>query len=518
MDGKILILAGLTISGLITLILATASFKHRRSEVAQTFIALMLCMTCYSLGYALELSFTELSGIKWALRIEYLGISFFPPIWILLALQYAGRSRLLTPWVLRGLFCLSGLTLVLHVSNDLHGLYYHELSLNRSGPFPLADISGGVWYYVHLAYINIAFLVGVVVYVSWVLRSPGLYRKQASAMLLASLIPWFGHAAYHLGLSPYGIDIIPFTFILAGPLFALALFRFGLLSLSPIARDLVFERMNDPVIVLDDDWRVNDFNAAAAAVFSASTPLAVGVRSSEVLAAFPDLLQQFQGGLQDIREVSISGSQGTQQFRSTVTPIFRKNQRLGNILNLVDITEHKIMMNKLHELATIDELTGTNNRRQFMHLSQKELMRAKRYEKPCSIILLDLDHFKAVNDTYGHSVGDQVLTTVIDTIRRNVRLQDILGRYGGEEFVILLPETPPGTAISIAERLRGFLENQMLRVNGQAIRITASFGVSGQDPVMKENLDSLLNQADLALYRAKGKGRNRVEMDVTERP
>jgi two-component system chemotaxis response regulator CheY len=178
--------------------------------------------------------------------------------------------------------------------------------------------------------------------------------------------------------------------------------------------------------------------------------------------------------------------------------------RIGErIINL----EHRIQ-----ELANTDTLTGLLNRRAFMKRIMQEISRVQREKNPLSLILIDIDHFKYVNDTYGHQVGDLVLQRFAGQLTTSARPYDCLGRYGGEEFVVCLPGATGLQAVSVAERIRVQIENMeiMLPDDTRSIRITASFGTACYAAGSVESLDLLIKNADDALYLAKDKGRNRV--------
>ena len=163
--------------------------------------------------------------------------------------------------------------------------------------------------------------------------------------------------------------------------------------------------------------------------------------------------------------------------------------------------------------ARTDSLTGVASRGAFTETAEAEIQRALRYRQPLCMVLIDLDHFKTVNDTHGHASGDAVLASFARTIFREVREVDVIGRLGGEEFAVLLPNISAGEAVQVAERMRYAVEKSELRVNGQPLHYTASFGVAEFDP-RELSLSSLLSRADSALYDAKRRGRNRVELAV----
>jgi len=167
---------------------------------------------------------------------------------------------------------------------------------------------------------------------------------------------------------------------------------------------------------------------------------------------------------------------------------------------------------EIARMAETDELTGLYNRRKFLELAEKEVIKCRRYDRPFSFMMLDLDHFKKVNDTYGHQAGDKVLMHFADLVKNQLRNVDILGRLGGEEFGIVLVETHLDDARTVAERIRQTLGTEGIHIDGgNSINVTVSIGlpeVSNADCM----LDHVISQADTALYRVKKEGRDNVEV------
>ncbi len=182
---------------------------------------------------------------------------------------------------------------------------------------------------------------------------------------------------------------------------------------------------------------------------------------------------------------------------------------VGAIETIRDITDRKEVEKKLHTMATTDELTNLWNRRYFMQSVSQEIERAKRYKQYFSVMMLDIDHFKKVNDTQGHAAGDAVLQHLASIIKKNLRRLDIPGRIGGEEFGIILPSTNLEKAALLAERLRKDIENSPAYYNGNEIAFTVSIGVTNYHHRLSK-VDELLKIVDDALYKAKDHGRNRV--------
>lgn len=161
-------------------------------------------------------------------------------------------------------------------------------------------------------------------------------------------------------------------------------------------------------------------------------------------------------------------------------------------------------------MAATDSLTRLSNRRTGIVRLEEEISRHHRLQSPLSCLLLDIDHFKEINDTYGHLAGDAVLISVADILRQCVREYDIVCRYGGEEFMILLPETGLAAAITVAERMREKISENTVIFNDESIKVTASVGVTQMKYQGQETADSIIYHADCALYEAKAGGRNRV--------
>jgi diguanylate cyclase (GGDEF)-like protein len=223
----------------------------------------------------------------------------------------------------------------------------------------------------------------------------------------------------------------------------------------------------------------------------------------------PDILAEFE-----IRQDEIGRFTGI--FESLATYVSERTRRLEAAV--AERTEHlnreiarrKALEEELRRAASIDSLTGTNNRRHFLVLCDKERQRARRYGRPMALFLIDVDRFKRINDNHGHAAGDQVLKQFVAACLESLRPQDILGRLGGEEFGVVLPECTADAAARVAERLRRALAAVEVPLPGGALRFTVSIGVADWPP--QQPLETAMEHADKALYAAKSGGRNRVVM------
>lgn len=190
-----------------------------------------------------------------------------------------------------------------------------------------------------------------------------------------------------------------------------------------------------------------------------------------------------------------------------ITRPFRAQELIARTRTHIELKKAK---EKLLTMAVTDELTGLFNRRYFMNRLNQEFERVKRYESIFTFIMIDIDYFKRINDTHGHLAGDCVLRNAADIMKKSLRLSDTVGRIGGEEFAILLPETEIEYGVEIAERLRKKIDESELDFECKSLKLTISAGISDSDSG-DLTVDAVLNRADMALYSAKEDGRNRVK-------
>jgi diguanylate cyclase (GGDEF)-like protein len=224
-----------------------------------------------------------------------------------------------------------------------------------------------------------------------------------------------------------------------------------------------------------------------------------------------DLRKLFES-LQDIRDLEIKmKTSANVEFIAEFSAIkMEYNGAPAILVALNDISERKALEVELVKQASTDPLTGIGNRRHFMLQAEQEMGRARRFGRPFSVMMMDVDHFKPINDRHGHAVGDVVLQAVVRRASDGLRQSDQIARLGGEEFAAMLPETNLAAAAAVAERIRQNLVSRPIIASGKAIDCTISIGTAE----MREGditIDDLLRRADEALYRAKAAGRNRVE-------
>lgn len=510
------ITGNLIISIILNGYLAAYACRRRRNKAgAMPYIGLILSVMAYSVGYTFEIAGSTPEELGFWLRVEYLGVSFLPALWLIFVWEYVGDERFLTRRRIWALFAIPMITLILHFTNGWHHLFYQEIHLKKVGPFSVAVLEKGPWYWVQIAYLYFSLVYGNLLLWREYRRAPALYKGQTVCMMLGSLLPLTGDLIYLTGNSPGGIDLGPFMIAFTTPLYAWGLFRFQMLNLVPIARDKVFEGIRDGVIVLDEQNRLADFNPAAGAILPELSKDAIGKPINRAVS-HQEFAKQLAAGCSEF-EIQIIMENEKQYYQSRISPIVnRRGILIGKTIIISNVTDRVLLLEKLNNLAMIDEATQLYNRRKFREESLEKLAQARREGRPVAAMIMDVDHFKQVNDHYGHGAGDRVLYAIAQRCRENLTPGALLGRYGGEEFTVYLAGASPAEAFDAAERLRLAIAVAPVEWEGRSIQITASFGVAAVKNAAGIHLDQLLQAADEALYKAKDAGRNCTVLNEVE--
>jgi len=281
--------------------------------------------------------------------------------------------------------------------------------------------------------------------------------------------------------------------------------------------DTILNNINAHVYMKDSERTFLYVNSQVAELFGDEAANIIGKKDTEVLPKeMADHFYQsdrvvFKTQKRQVIEESATDDEGNiHHYISTKIPFLSPDKRSALIGFSTEVTELFLLKEEFKKLATIDPLTKLFNRRYFTEQADKEFIRAQRYKLSMALISIDIDHFKSINDKYGHPAGDKVLVAVSKQLQDSLRQTDILARIGGEEFSILLPETTAESAIVFAERIRA--EQAKLHITGEwqgEITLSVSIGISGFN-VDDEAFDVLFSRADKALYQAKNSGRNKV--------
>lgn len=340
------------------------------------------------------------------------------------------------------------------------------------------------------------------------LASGKLYGKHLLVVFAGLTIAALGNIAYSFKLIP-GLrqDFTAITMVLGCAIFVFTTLRTNVVDLVPIAREVVFDHMNEGFIVLNRRGLVVDYNRPVSSLLRTEENF-IG----QPLDVFIPELVNWESHLENDRSYEIE----LVRDDSRTIEVSRENllsagtENIGTLITLRDITEMAKLRKDLEILAISDPLTNLSNRRYFLQQGELAVAQANRHMLQLSLLMLDIDHFKQVNDTYGHKVGDEILVAVTQEISKSIRIVDTFSRFGGEEFMILLPFTAKDEAIHTAGRILRIVHDTQFVTSAGLLHIKLSLGVSTFAAGADDDLDALINRADNGLYFAKHNGRNRL--------
>lgn len=495
--------------------LLVAALQQRSASQRPSFTLLVISIGLWALFSTLAMISQEESWYIFWRDLVFAPLSLVPPLLLIFTMEFTDHTAWLPGRQRLWLFLLPGLTQLVLFLNPVLGWLYKDTQSAQVGIFRYTTEWGfGSWYLVHAVYSYALILTSLSLTLGLLLRLKSYQRLPARLLFLGVLIPFLINIPYAFQLLPPNFpDPNPLALALASVLISQAIRRHRLLDLLPIDRSTLFDLMTDPLIALDRDEQVVDLNPAAERLLGLSMEESQGKTGSSLLPAWGILRLSHTFDQAFVSEIELEVDGEKYIFRLKATALWSHAGVLGGwLIALNDITQLKHAQAELLHLATTDPLTGVANRRHFFHHAAFEMNRADRYGHAVSVLMIDLDDFKQVNDRLGHAAGDRALAEAARRMRQSLRQVDLLARYGGEEFVALLPESGQTQSWAAALRLHNELSNPMILIEGKDALITASIGVATRLPGSSDTLDELLHRADRALYKAKGSGKNCVRV------
>jgi diguanylate cyclase (GGDEF)-like protein/PAS domain S-box-containing protein len=520
----------LFLTTLISIFVAVIAWRRRSAPGGMMLFLAMLGVAEWNFCAAFETAAVDPAvKITWS-KILYLGSVSSSLLMLFFAVTYTHRRHWLKRWVIVSLTVLSIIHVLMAATNDWHHLIWTDFSPAAGN---ILIYHHGAWFWVYVA-TTYAFTSLATLLLIWTaLRSKGIYRRQALAILFASIAPWVLSLSYVFNVTPFpGLDTSPVGYMMFGLILVWSFKGVKFLDLVPVARGVLIEKMLSGVVVVDTQDRLVDINPAALRILDLTKRPRPGQTANEILS--PQLELPFFHSVTADRVVEMTLKQNPSRFvEIQITPLYETRARLsGYLIILRDITRRKQseieirqanqrlqeqlleiqnLQGELREQAMRDSLTGLYNRRHLDESLGRILSWAGRDAFPVVLMMVDIDHFKQVNDAYGHAAGDLLLKALSRLLDQQTRLEDIACRFGGEEFLLVFLEMDLQDSLPKAEKLRSAFE--ALRVYFQDIQLgaTISIGIAGY-PAHAVDASALIHAADMALYAAKSAGRNCIRV------
>jgi diguanylate cyclase (GGDEF)-like protein/PAS domain S-box-containing protein len=410
-------------------------------------------------------------------------------------------------------------------------LIFEQIDVQLVGELAVLRLERGLGFWINTYYSYVLILLAFFILGVGILRANPFFRRQYLIILVGSIIPFAASLFTQMNYTELAdLDMAPISFGVSSILYAYAVFRHQFMDLVPVARGHLIESMSDGVLVLDEHNRIVDINPAMQSIVDKDPSLLIGQNVSVVLNLWTQNAEQLLNGIETRTELKVP-KKPSSYLDLRITALYDDNQKVnGRLMVFRDVTDRKeveqdlrramdrlqtqlieigVLQSQLREQAIRDVLTNLFNRRYLEETLERELARATRESYPLCVIMMDLDYFKDVNDTYGHEAGDVVLKALAQTVTSKSRHGDFVCRYGGEEFVLVMPNIGIEKATERAEDLHITINALNIPYGIFNLTTTISMGIAWY-PAHGKTKEELMRAADRAMYVAKNTGRNRV--------
>lgn len=523
-------------SAIICAVTAVLAFLRRRSFGMAWLAILAGLMAVWAFFNALAWLNAGEAGAKLWLYISLSAALIMPVSMFALVLEVAHRPARFKGWWMPALLLIEPvLGLFALWTNDFHHLFITSFNTFTQDGLVYLDLQRGPLSWVSVGYTYLILVICMVMLIEALMSSAPLFRWQIAAFIAGISVPWIANIISLLGLLPFrGLNLTTAGFGITSVIFYIALAGSSRFNLLPMARGLLLEVLTDGLLVMDAGFRFLDVNPAAERLLRRSAREMVGRTAHEVLPHWNDMLALLEQRDGEINTQVQGRLNPSQYFDLKIMPIQNAEEVTGYLVLFRDVTDRWLVEQQIREanrelhtrlteiealqqelraLATRDPLTNLYNRRYLEEALENELARAERDGSPIAVIMLDADKFKRINDLHGHKAGDMALQALARIIHLYIRKSDIACRYGGEEFVIVMPHTGVEVARERAEKIREDFRRVDFIGPGTAAETSLSIGIAVY-PLSGLRGEEVLDAADQAMYAAKMEGGNRIRLQT----
>ena len=504
------ILAVYTLSVILPIMVLIISIYLRRAQRSLYFSYMALAIFVFTLGYLFEITASSERTALMATRVQYIGIPFISPLLMLFILEYCGFK--LNRSLVISMLVVPVTSMLLMVTYPFQTLYYRSVEFVTNSSISHLNVVGTPLYYIFFIYTYGIAFVSLSFTIYFYKKGDTVFKRQSIILMGCTLPPLINNIVRICGLTFSELDLTPIMFSITCILLVYVITKHGMYRIAPIAREQIVETMRDGFVLTDMQDLFIDANEAAIKIVPVLAKASVGMKMDS-LDGIPWRNEKRSFGKY---EFSVEDPSGTQTFyRTSETIIQIDNRKVGRSIMIYDVTESRHLLDEVRMLAELDALTGLVNRGTLFNSGNSMFAKLLQTGGSGSILMMDLDHFKLINDKYGHIMGDEVLKRITQALSARFRNDDLFARYGGEELCAFLINTNRHNVIRIAESLRTNVENLHFQCGEDCFQVTISIGISNYDLSRHHTFSDLLADADVALYRAKESGRNRAVLFET---
>ena len=513
----------------LTALIATIIILRRDVPGSLVLGGVLLGTFVWNSAYAMSWSVVGLDEKIFWLKIMFFGVAAVPTLFLVFTLIFTRNEKWLT---VRNKFLLGiqPVATTILVWLDIH-LVFDRIELGWTDQFAVLQIGRGPLFWINTYYSYAIILLAFYILGVSSIRANPFFRRQYLLILLGSIIPLAASIFTQIHYTEFAdLDMAPISFAISSVLYAYAVFRHQFMDQLPVAREHLIESMSDGILVLDEHSRIVDINPAMRDFLEDDPASFIGQNISVILKLWSQNAEYLLNSAETRTELVVP-KKPSRYLDLRITTLYDDNHKLnGRLMVFRDVTDRKevekdlrramdrlqtqlieigTLQSQLREQAIRDALTNLFNRRYLEETLERELSRATRESYPLCVIMMDLDYFKDTNDTYGHEAGDVVLKTLAETVTRQSRHGDFVCRFGGEEFVLVMPNIGIEKARKRVEALHQIISALNIPYGRFNLTTTMSMGIAWY-PAHGETKEQLLRAADMAMYAAKNSGRNRV--------
>jgi len=495
---------------ILSLFIGVYALFRSQSSKRNYFLLMQAVIIVYLVGYLLELTSTNAEEAFAAVKVLYIGF-FVAPLAFFFVADYC-NVKIHTLFIKIPMLMVSTASLFAMWTTRSHGLVYIDYVFDKTITNHLLFTPGPLYYAMRIFPI-LCMVLTFAIMLYRLKQWKNKFRKVLLVFFHCALIPSIAEVIYLVsiatGTNPMHINFTPHSLAVMSFFLYIGVVRFNIFDIISIATVSAMEHIKEGFVLVDKSNNYLSSNPAAAEMFEDIALLRKG-ESIFVVKNWPVELGNMECHSAEF-SMKEASAEGVKYFRASISPVYSENRAvMAKVIIFSDITDSVILMKELEVAACCDALTGLYNRKHFSELATASIKRALRLKQPIYVGMLDIDFFKSINDTYGHAAGDAILKIVALIMRQTIRSYDIVGRYGGEEFVFLITDLEAPDALNIVERIRENIESHTAAYENAKINVTCSIGLASF--LECDTLETSLKKADTALYVAKNLGRNQVRV------